>query len=112
MAYVESNFNKQAVSKKGACGVMQIIPTTASIYNVSRAELFDEDINIQVGLHYMKKMLKIFGKQDLALAAYNCGPTRITKAGYKIPGIRETRDYVRKVNDAKQKYSYQKTCKF
>lgn len=104
MAYVESRFNKQAVSPKGACGVMQVMPATAALYGVSRQELFDQDINIQVGLQYFKEMLRLFEKRDLAIAAYNCGPNRIIKAGNRIPRIRETIDYVRRVNNAAKKY--------
>lgn len=104
MVYVESNFDKTAVSKKGACGLMQIMPATAAAMGVERAELFDEDINIQVGLHYMQKMLKMFGKTNLALAAYNSGPRRVKHAGNRIPRIKETINYVKKVNKAMEYY--------
>jgi soluble lytic murein transglycosylase-like protein len=105
MAHVESGFNKRAVSPKGACGVMQVMPYTASLYGVTRRELFDEDINIQVGLYYMKEMLARFEDRDLALAAYNCGPNRIMASGYNIPRIPETRNYVRRVNNAARRYN-------
>jgi len=83
---------------------MQIMPDTAALYGVTRRELFNEDINIQVGLHYLKEMFHVFGNRDLAIAAYNCGPTRVIEAGYRIPGIRETINYVRMVNYAARKY--------
>ena len=108
MAYVESRFNKQAVSPKGACGIMQVMPATAAMYGVSRQELFDADINIQVGLYYFKEMLRLFKNRNLAVAAYNCGPNRVIAAGYKIPKIRETIDYVRRVNNAAKKYRQNK----
>ena len=104
MAYVESRFNKQAVSPKGACGIMQVMPKTAALYDVCRQELFDEDINIQVGLYYLKEMLRLFKNRNLAVAAYNCGPNRVIAAGYRVPEIRETIDYVRRVNNAAKKY--------
>ena len=104
MAHVESGFDTRAVSHKGACGVMQIMPKTAALYGVSRQELFDEDINIQVGLHYMREMLRLFGNRDLAVAAFNCGPNRVVQAGYRIPRISETRNYVRRVNHAARRY--------
>ena len=94
----------QAVSPKGAVGVMQIMPKTAALYGVSRQELFEPDINIQVGLHYLKEMLHIFKSRDLAMAAYNCGPQRVIDAGYRIPRIQETVDYVRRVNNAVKRY--------
>lgn len=83
---------------------MQIMPDTAALYGVSREKLFDEDINIQVGLHYMRELLYLFNDRNLALAAYNCGPTRVIEAGRQIPMIRETRDYVRRVNRAVQRF--------
>ena len=80
------------------------MPDTAALYGVTRRELFDEDINIQVGLYYLRAMLNRFEDRDLALAAYNCGPNRVIEAGYKIPRIRETRNYVRRVNHAARRY--------
>lgn len=102
---MESAFNKWAISPKGAYGVMQVMPDTAAVYGVNRKELFDEDINIQVGLHYLKEMLSKFKNIDLALAAYNCGPARVIEAGYKIPKINETINYVRRVNREFKRYA-------
>jgi len=93
-----------AVSPKGARGVMQVMPETGALYGVERDALFDEDINIQVGLHYLKYLFEIFGSRNLALAAYNCGPSRVVEAGYRIPAIRETQEYVKKVNRATGQY--------
>ncbi|MFH1624851.1 MAG: lytic transglycosylase domain-containing protein [Pseudomonadota bacterium] len=109
MAHVESRFNKRVVSPKGACGVMQVMPDTAKLYGVSRKELFNEDINIQVGLTYFKEMLRIFGNKDLALAAYNAGPAHVIGAGHRIPRIRETIDYVRRVNRAARGYKQKRS---
>ena len=83
---------------------MQVMPKTAAVYGVSRKELFDEDVNIQVGLHYLKTLLSLFGNRDLALAAYNCGPTTVIEAGYRIPRIQETVNYVRSVSYASQRF--------
>lgn len=83
---------------------MQVMPDTARLYGVNREELFNEDINIQVGLIYFKKMLRVFGNKDLALAAYNAGPAQVIDAGYRIPRIRETVNYVRRVNRAAKGY--------
>ena len=84
------------------------MPDTAMLYGVTRKELFDEDINIQVGLHYLKNQLHRFENRNLAIAAYNCGPQRIVDAGYKIPKIQETINYVRRVNHAAKKYGSKK----
>ena len=106
MAQVESGFDRLAVSSKGACGVMQVMPDTAALYGVSRSRLFDEDVNIQLGLYYLRKMLDLFRDRNLALAAYNCGPGRVIRSGYRIPDIAETRDYVRRANDAARQYRH------
>ncbi|MBW1669737.1 MAG: transglycosylase SLT domain-containing protein, partial [Deltaproteobacteria bacterium] len=58
-------------------------------------------VNIRVGLTWMKTLLNRFDHNlDLALAAYNAGTRRVVKAGYDIPAIKETRDYVKKVKEA------------
>ncbi len=73
------------------------MPATAKEYGVSRNELFDEDINIQVSLYYFRSLYREFGRYNLALAAYNAGPSRVINAGYRVPQIRETRQYIRRV---------------
>ncbi|GBD97006.1 MAG TPA: lytic transglycosylase domain-containing protein [Nitrospirae bacterium] len=104
VAYIESGFNVNAVSPRGAVGVFQIIPATGEIYGVTRKELFEADVNIQVGIHYLKAMLRLFRDTDLALAAYNAGPGKVVEAGYRIPEIRETRNFVRRVKYAAGRY--------
>ena len=98
MAKVESGYDPNAVSPKGAIGVLQVMPELAWDFEVSREMLFDPEINIRVGLSQIKSLLNRFDQDlDLSLAAYNAGASRVVKAGYKIPPIRETRAYVRKV---------------
>ena len=104
MAHVESGFDPDAVSPKGACGVMQVMPGTGAIYGVSRKELLDPDTNIRVGLTYMAELLRTFKDRNLALAAYNCGPQRVINAGYKVPQIPETIEYVRRVTHVFNRY--------
>lgn len=99
MCHVESGFNHKAVSNKGAMGLMQVMPGTASLYGVHKRDLFDPDINIRTGLAYFKDMHQFFQNEELALAAYNCGPARVMEK--RIP--RETRTYVRDVR-SKEKY--------
>lgn len=96
----ESGFKPGEVSNKGACGVMQVMPETAALYGVTREELFDVETNIKVELLYLKNLLKTFDRLDLAVAAYNCGPARVVAAGYRIPMIKETQAFVRRVNNA------------
>jgi hypothetical protein len=102
MAKVESHYDPTQVSPKGAVGVLQVMPRFAwHEYSVSREWLFNPHVNIRVGLTWMRSLLNRFDNNlDLALAAYNAGASRVVNAGYAVPPIRETQDYVVKVRQA------------
>ncbi len=91
----ESGYNPKAVSKRGAKGLMQLMPITAKSLGVE--DVFDPEHNIKAGVVYFKKLLNQFnGDVKLALAAYNAGSRKVRK--YKgIPPFRATRIYIRKV---------------
>jgi len=101
---VESNFNMYAISKKGARGLMQIMPKTAKKLGIK--DIFDPHENLKGGIKYLKEMLEKFeGDLLLALAAYNAGPLVVER--YKnIPPYSETRKYVREV--LKYYYEYKR----
>ncbi len=91
----ESNGNRRAVSKKGAMGLMQLMPSTATDMAVGNP--FNPEENIEGGVKYLRYLLERFkGDLTLALAAYNAGPTTVEKYG-NVPPITETRQYVNKV---------------
>ncbi len=91
----ESNFNHRAVSKKGARGLMQLMPATASSLHVQ--DSFHPESNIEGGVRYLRYLLNYFsGNLHLAIAAYNAGENAVIRYG-GIPPYRETQIYVRRV---------------
>jgi soluble lytic murein transglycosylase-like protein len=93
---VESGFNSRAVSKRGAVGLMQLMPATASRFGVSN--LFDPKENVHAGASYLKFLMDRFGHNvRLALAAYNAGEQAVDRNGGQIPPFSETMAYVPKV---------------
>jgi soluble lytic murein transglycosylase-like protein len=92
----ESNFDPSAVSNKGACGLMQLIPETASRFGV--ADVFDPKANIYGGTQYLSWLMTYFhGNLELVLAAYNAGENAVEKYNNQIPPYKETINYVKKV---------------
>ena len=95
VAAVESSFNPRAISSKGALGLMQLMPETATRFGVTDA--FDPSENVLGGVRYLRYLLDLFrGDLRLALAAYNAGENAVLAIG-GVPPYRETQNYVAKV---------------
>jgi hypothetical protein len=108
IAKVESNFNPQALSHAGAKGVMQIMPRTAEqVFGVHRSRLFEPDVNIEVGVKFIKKLLERYdGRLDIALSHYNGGSGVKNRYG-ELSVMPATRSYVDKVLATQQDFLQQ-----
>jgi soluble lytic murein transglycosylase-like protein len=91
---VESNYEARARSRKGAMGLMQLMPSTARVYKVRNP--FDPKTNIEAGIKHLKSLIDRFDGVELALAAYNAGEGAVEKFN-GIPPYRETRNYVSRI---------------
>lgn len=100
---VESAYDASAVSKKGAAGLMQLMPATARRYGV--VDRFDPVQNLHGGAKYLSDLLRMFnGDISLSLAAYNAGERNVMRHGNRIPPFSETRNYVPRVLELYRKY--------
>ncbi len=92
----ESGYNPYAVSRRGAMGLMQLMPDTARRYGVQN--MMDPVENIHGGVRYLRDLIAMFkGRLDLVIAAYNAGENAVIRYGLTIPPYAETRHYVPKV---------------
>ncbi len=90
---VESAYNAQARSPKGAIGLMQVMPATAARYG--HFDLYSPEQNVDVGARYLSDLLRMFGGDvRLAVAAYNAGENAVIRHGRRVPPYRETIKYV------------------
>mgnify|MGYP001598498616 FL=1 len=99
----ESGYDPQAVSSKGAVGLMQLMPETARRYGVRN--LYDPAQNIRGGAQYLRDLMRKYNNDlSLTLAAYNAGEQAVVRYGNRIPPFRETRLYVPRVIGLYQQY--------
>jgi soluble lytic murein transglycosylase-like protein len=95
---VESNYNSNAVSSKGAQGLMQLIPSTARRFGAKNS--FDVKENVEAGVKYLKYLNSLYPNDlRLTLAAYNAGEGAVAKYRNNIPPYRETENYVYRVGE-------------
>lgn len=108
----ESGFNPDAVSPKGAIGLMQVMPATAERYGLQgdkgrtiEQKLADPETNIRLGARYLRDLRRMFPhRQELVLASYNAGEGAVQQYGNQIPPYPETRNYVQLVTQIYQLY--------
>ena len=94
---VESNFNPNAVSRKGAMGLMQLMPSTARQLKVQNP--FDPEQNVDAGVRHLKQLLESYGGDvRLTLAAYNAGAGAVSRSS-GVPRYAETQNYVRRITN-------------
>jgi soluble lytic murein transglycosylase-like protein len=94
---VESNFNSNAVSRKGAMGLMQLMPSTARSLKLQNP--FDPDQNVDAGVRHLKQLLENYdGDVNLTLAAYNAGAGAVARSA-GVPHFAETQNYVRRITN-------------
>jgi soluble lytic murein transglycosylase-like protein len=94
---VESNFNPNAVSRKGAMGLMQLMPSTARQLKVNNP--FDPEQNVDAGVRHLKQLLESYGGDiNLTLAAYNAGAGAVARSS-GVPRYAETQNYVRRITN-------------
>lgn len=100
---VESGYDPRAISRKGAVGLMQLMPETAERYGVTN--LYDPVENVRAGASYLRDLLRKFNDDlPLTLAAYNAGEDAVAHYGNRIPPFFETRLYVPRVMDLYRQY--------
>lgn len=105
---VESQYDPNAVSRRGAKGLMQLMPRTAKAMGIR--DLFDPEHNIRGGTRYLKKLLSSFdGEVKLALAAYNAGCTKVRQYN-GVPPFKTTRRYIKKVMKYYHQYKTEMTA--
>ena len=121
--HAESKFMTDAVSNKGASGLMQVVENTAywlapkaGMEDFNYSQIFDPEINIRLGCYYLSMLEKQYGDRDVALCAYNVGSGNVDqwlknpeysndgKTFVHVP-FRETRDYVKRVTDNRRVYA-------
>jgi soluble lytic murein transglycosylase-like protein len=105
--HVESRFNPNALSPKGAIGLMQVMPATGSRVGVEQPKraLFDPEMNLHAGARYLRILLDMFSdRPELAIAAYNAGEGAVLKYRRSIPPYPETQSYVRQVMERYRYY--------
>lgn len=104
---VESRYNPNSVSKAGAIGLMQLLPTTANDIatklNMSDYDLYDIDTNIHFGCYYLRYLFDIYSNQKMTLVAYNAGLGTLNTWLIRDPDLenipyKETKDYLKKIN--------------
>lgn len=103
MMYVESRFKNDVISSEGARGLMQIIPSTAKLYGVSKEQLHNPTINIDTGFQYYRYLLDLYDNQKMATVAYNQGPGNVSRGTYRTWYYGQVREAYGKILEEKER---------
>ena len=102
MMYTESRFDNSVISSEGARGLMQLIPSTAKIYGVTKEQLHVPAINIDTGFQYYRYLLDLFEDEELATIAYNQGPGNVRRGTYRTWYYRRVKEAYNEILKTKE----------
>ncbi len=103
MMYTESRFDTNAISKKGARGLMQLIPSTAKIYGVSKEQLHEPSKNIEAGFKYYIYLKNKYGDRKIATIAYNQGQGNVNRGTYNTKYYKKVKSVYNRVQKEKER---------
>lgn len=99
MVWQESRFDANAVSKEGAIGLLQIMPSTAKYYNITAEQLKNPEINIPLGIKYLSYLIDYYGNTRMGIIAYNQGMGNVNRGTYKTWYYEDVKRHYKKISE-------------